>query len=372
MNNFGTQNIAVGTPAQFNTGMNWEYLQISNESGYQLDLNFSGIGSRGFNPWQRDDIAITKGYTGQLVITASNPGGVDITKFPTSYVQVNAYIPGELVQPMSVALTRLSNIGNPVDSTVTATNSISNTGNAPLSNWLAVQPNDALSNTFTGDTSGNLSISSDNVGVLTTLLQLIAGASPAVKIAAAAIVAEVLGDLQVDGTIQAASGANLVYNVPSTFSHQFNVAGTKQVQIDANGVNITSGKVYNTNGQVILDASGGDTALNALGSTNAIHLASPSGTDVAKFAYNQINFYQGLAMQNGHIIAFNIGQIKDLNNGTALSGTINHGLTGSPAAVLATCDSTSSSATTGAYSYTSTQFGLTVGGSLNARWVAYR
>lgn len=116
MNNFGALPLAVGTPANYNTGTNWEYLQISNESGYQLDLNFSGIGSRGFNPWQRDDVAIPKGYTGSLLITASNPSNIDPTTFLSSYVQVNGYIPGELAQPMSVALTRIGSISSLINS----------------------------------------------------------------------------------------------------------------------------------------------------------------------------------------------------------------------------------------------------------------
>ena len=244
---------------------------------------------------------------------------------------------------------------------MTATNAISNTGNAPLSNWLAVMPNDALANTFTADTSGNLTVKSDNVGVLTTLLQLIAGASPAVKLAAAAVLTEVLGTLQVDQSADFDSTLNADGAV--TFGSTLTVTSDTL---------LSNGKLGTAATGDIIDASGADTSLKVRGATNAIHLQAPAGTDVATFAYNQITFNQGLQMANGHIIQFNIGQIKDLNNGTANSGTINHGLTGTPAAVLCVCDTASSSATVGAYSYTSTQFGMTIGGALNGRWVAYR
>lgn len=359
MNNFGTQNIAVGTPAQYVTGMNWEYLQVSNESGYQLDLNFSGLGSRGFNPWQRDDIAITKGYTGTLVITASNPSNADITKFPSSYVQVNAYIPGELTQPMSVALSRLNNIGNNVSTSVSSTNAISNTGNGPLSNWLTVQPNDALSATFTGDTSGNFSVSGDNAGVLTTLLQLIAGASPAVKIAAASIIAEVLGGLKVDGTLEGVGVATFDSDVAlSTQGKSIKLKNTA-------GTSVPVLQIDNTN------------SLNLLNSATGVQLnmKDQNGANMAAFTNTQsaAASVDGTSSMTVSKIFLNTGGFKDINSSTiAASGTINHGLSGTPLAVLMCPDSGSSTWTFGASSYTTTQFTATLNSALTTRWWASR
>jgi hypothetical protein len=264
MNNFGTQDIAVGVPAQFNTGMNWEYLQVSNESGYQLDLNFSGIGSRGFNPWQRDDIAITKGYTGTLVITASNPGNVDITKFPTSYIQVNAYIPGELTQPMSVALSRLQNIGNPVDSNVVSTsaNKIQNDGNTAGTAILETTVLGATTNqNATNDGLWNLSVLI--AGVLHQFLKTNA-AGNLLQLGNASDVTEILGELLIDGALIASAG-------------KFGITAAGD----------------------LLDGSGGNTVLKARGASNAVVLQSPPGTDVLDAGYNGVTFHQNILLPGG-------------------------------------------------------------------------
>lgn len=99
-------------------------------------------------------------------------------------------------------------------------------------------------------------------------------------------------------------------------------------------------------------------------------LDNPAGTNQALYIKNPNAGTGALIYQapNG-TTRWSLGA---MNTGTAASGTINHGLGNTPAAVLCVCDSTSSSATVGAYSYTSTQFGMTIGGGLNGRWWAYR
>ncbi len=95
---------------------------------------------------------------------------------------------------------------------MTATATIDNEGNAPFSDWMKVIPTDTASqtnpDTFYANNSGTFIIHSDNQGVLTTLIQLIAGQTnnsipPQVILAAAATVTEVLGNLQCDAYIQA-------------------------------------------------------------------------------------------------------------------------------------------------------------------------
>lgn len=122
-----------------------------------------------------------------VLYTLSGPG---VTLLLSTY-----YYPGEPIP----AQTTLGN--SPIGGGNVSTNfsQLTNTGNNPGSSVINVQPNDATSPTIMATNSGNFVVSGDNTGVLTTLLQLIAGASPAVKIAAASIVAEVLGGLKVDG-----------------------------------------------------------------------------------------------------------------------------------------------------------------------------
>lgn len=178
---------------------------------------------------------------------------------PISQVTVEAFDPGETVMgTYPASLMHQTSIGNNVGTTVTATNAISNTTNAPLSNWLAVQPTDALTNTFTGDTSGNLTVKSDNTGTLTTLLQLIAGASPGVKLAAAAVLTEVLGTLQVDGaadfdstvqidgTLSINSTQGIIQAINSTSGGRIQIqnnAGGVIAQFDSGGITMGIGNV---------------------------------------------------------------------------------------------------------------------------------
>jgi hypothetical protein len=79
----------------------------------------------------------------------------------------------------------------------------------------------------------------------------------------------------------------------------------------------------------------------------------------------------------GNGVNFNVGRIKDINNGTVTTSgsvTVNHGLSGLPGAVVVTPTTSGSTATNAAYSYTSTQFTLLNGSgvSMAFRWLAYR
>lgn len=132
-----------------------------------------------------------------VLYTLSGPG---VTLLLSTY-----YFPGEPVP----AQTTLGN--SPIGGGNVSTNfsELINTGNNPLSTLINVQPNDASAPTWTADNSGNLAISGDNAGVLTTLLQLIAGASPAVKLAAAGVLTATLGDFQVGGNAILMNNKNL-------------------------------------------------------------------------------------------------------------------------------------------------------------------
>jgi len=110
MQSFGIQNVIAGQTNLFTTGVGWEYLQIWNESLFQLDLNFSGCGSIGMGGNYRSDIKVPRGYTGQLLITPSSL--LNLQNPPSAFVSVNAFAPGELTSPQSAPLARISNQGN--------------------------------------------------------------------------------------------------------------------------------------------------------------------------------------------------------------------------------------------------------------------
>lgn len=176
----------------------------------------------------------------------------------------------------SIALThgplnRQTNIGNSVPVGTSAT-SIANSGNPPGTSIITAQPSDAASATWTADNSGNLTIKSDNVGTLSTLLQLIAGASPAVKLAAATIATEILGALNVDGALTVTGVSNLNGGVFTT------------------SPTLTGGKIFGTGGWTWVDFSnnsdfiitpnGGQVKINSgvLNATAGLFTTSPTFT----------------------------------------------------------------------------------------------
>ena len=104
------------------------------------------------------------------------------------------------------SLVRQTIVGNSLN-LATSTTSIVNDGNNPLTQIIEAKPNDALTSTWQADNSGNLTISGDNGGTLTTLLQLVAGVTPAVKLFASGLTTEVLGNVQIDGLVQTVNGS---------------------------------------------------------------------------------------------------------------------------------------------------------------------
>lgn len=123
------------------------------------------------------------------------------TGAPISQVIVEAFDNNEtIVGTFPAALVRQTNIGNTVSTAMGGSTSLQNDGNIQTT-IIEATPSGAPSSTVVIDNEGNITIKGNNAGVLTTLLQLIAGASPAVKLAAAATPTEVLGNLQVDGSL---------------------------------------------------------------------------------------------------------------------------------------------------------------------------
>lgn len=270
--NLGTLAITSGQPTVFSSAppMGARAVVIGNESGLTCTITMEGGNvQKTLYPGTVDWFTIKPGFTGTIRVS---PTAIlnNSSSWPASSLVFDAIGINDEEQAYMypISLVRNTNIGNSVSTSVTSTNAISNTTNAPGSNWLTVTPNDAASPTFSGDTSGNLTVKGDNAGTLTTLLQLIAGASPAVKIAAAAIIAEVLGGLKVDGTFESAGAA--------TFDSTLAATGT----ITANGgVNVGTIRDNSTGATQATLATAGITFPNITTHTGGIQLGSGATGD---------------------------------------------------------------------------------------------
>ncbi len=296
------------------------WMVVWNESNISLDLSFPD-GSTGYAPaWYRRKFPTR---VGSVKVVWAEHATLSSLAPPISEIIVESYSQNEYV-PDDGPLVRQTNVGNPggLPTNVTA---LSNTGNAPGSNWLNVKPSDATANTFTADNSGNLTVQSDDAGTLTTLLQLIAGASPAVKLAAASVLVEALGALQVDGALTVDGVSNV---------QDMHVNG----HLYGHGGYIYIGDKLNADGGAITSDGSGNVVLTQLSASNGIN--------------------------------YNIGRIKELNvfTGTG-SGTFSHGLGGAPAFCVAICNIGGSSQTMGVGNYTATTVEVTAGAGLG--WIGF-
>ena len=294
-------------------GMSNGKIVVYNESNVNLQLGWDGFTT--YCPaWTAMLYCVNASSVNISWIAQStlNAGGA-----PISQVLVEAYTNTETITgTYPAALVRSTNIGNASSVGGTAS-SIANTGNAPGSNLISAQPTDASSPTWSADISGNLTVNSDDAGVLTTLLQLIAGASPTVKLAAAGLLTEVLGTLQVDGN---------------------NISGP---------------------------ASGN---LNLI-SPNSIFFQIPLGTNV--FAIES----GGPVLKSGNL-SFLSGSVSRIKGGKAVSVganstvTVTHGLGAQPTLVLISCDNGSTTSTSATRNYTSTTFDIYSYSACSYDWLA--
>lgn len=212
MPNFGgffPLSAGIDVPVEVGQG-GLEGVLIGNESGLTVIVKMGGNYSRSLYPGWVDYYPIPKSQFSGVITLSPSAMLSNVSSWPSSFAQIDILGLGEHISGTYPApLMRNANIGNTVDTNVSGTDSISNLGKLPGTAIITAKPSDAASDTWDADNAGNLTIKSDNGGVLTTLLQLIAGASPAVKIAAAGIIAEVLGGLKVDQTFESVGNATL-------------------------------------------------------------------------------------------------------------------------------------------------------------------
>ena len=288
-----TFNPATSTSNTFNAGFSGGTgkLVIYNESNINLQLSWGSFST--YCPaWTAMLYCIT---TNSVNITWTAQSQLSSNNAPISQVIVEAYDTNEpVLGTYPQALMRQTNIGNAINVGAAATN-IQNDGNAPGTQIIEATPSDTSSvSTWLADTSGNLTIKSDNAGVLTTLLQLIGGASPAVKLAAAGLLTELLGPLQVDGnTISGPSSGNLnlispnniFFQVPSG-SNEFSVKSDGP-HLEADSLHFLSGSISRFQGGSASGTSG--TVTHTLGAQPTFVIITPISGSPQSGSVNTIN-----------------------------------------------------------------------------------
>lgn len=322
---------------------------------------------------------------------------------PVSLCYGSVYEAGEQVADLNAPLQYVYNIGNSVNTNVNSSTLV-NTGNPPLTpNVVNIQPSDVTSgHTLNVDNSGNFSDYSDNGGVLTSLLQLIAGASPKVLIAASNILTNVLGTLQVDNYAAIQSGLNpnvgllietggdtqqglIIFPHTATQSADLfrveNSVFTKMFAVGANG-SITA-----DTGKITTDGSGDMTveSLTSLGNillpntgraqwqdtSNNPNLWIDSGPDNVMHFHNNDNngfqFFDSSGLRAG-FKSMSSGQASGING-----VVVTHGLGGTPALVLIVpIVAQPGSATAGVGNVGATTFEATCGAGSGFYWFAMR
>lgn len=324
------------------------------------------------------------------------------------------YHPGESVSDIASLGNSPIGIGGTVNTSTV--NELINTGQGPGTAIINVQPSDAPAQTWAADNSGNLTIKSDNAGTLSTLLQLIAGASPSVKLAAAAILTEVLGQLQVDGQLtvnnagtgiigstsmklgQSASGDILDASGTITYLKGASAVytqvpnGNTQMFVDTTGLTVNSSvkvgaaltalttlsnasirstghmqlSTSTTDGDVFDAIPAGSTYIKG---NTGINFQVPNGTDIGNFSnigvFTAVGFK--LSGTDGHNYQLYAGSLSRLStfSGTG-STTVNHNLGNTPTYVTVVCNASGGSQTQGV-TFTSTQATIVSGAGLS--WV---
>lgn len=157
---------------------------------------------------------------------------------PISTLYGTLYEPDEHVADVNQSLQYVYVVGNPGGVPVSSVNELINTGNTPGTSTINIQPSDATQPVVTMDNRGNFTIYSDNAGVLTLLLELIAGPNPKVQIGPATGNTEILGNAEIDGIIawnHVLSATNQLINFLQAYglySDNIGTLGTTRIWFD--------------------------------------------------------------------------------------------------------------------------------------------
>jgi hypothetical protein len=341
---------------------NVQAIKLTN--GTPFDLTISGFGIQGA-------MIIPAGLEYMLYAHIKNAGYINILAVNNvgavgnGAVNIVVFDNGESIPP---GVWPVSVPTQTVSTTVTASTTLVNTGNPPLTNVITIQPSDASGNTFVADNSGNVTITSDNAGVLVQLLKLIAGASPSVTIGSASITTTIAGTTAV-GVLTIGGGA--------TFTGGDLTLGTHNI-VSANNINTT-----NVLSNSYEDASGNGAMVITAGSVTRIQNATqvafqvPGGTTVASVNSTGMSSNSYSLTGSSGTYGMNTNGMSRISTGTYASSNIahatNHNLGATPSLVIITGGSSAGTATGGADTYTATQFTSVEGANgVTMRFVAIK
>lgn len=296
------------------------------------------------------------------------------SSWPSSFVQIDTFGLGERpsgVYPM--ALSRNTNVGNTVNTAMGGSTSLQNDGNTQTV-IIEATPSGAPSSTISIDNEGNFTIKGNNDGTLTTLLQLVAGASPAVKLAAAAVLVEALGGLQVDGDLTV-KGSSSLDNADITSDGVGNMTSTGNLT----GHSCVHNHADTGSGFYGQDSGGTSRLLLQLFSTDQDgHLYTTPAHKNLKVSKNDgsgdiatFNDTSGFTLNLGKInFGSGIGTLVSLTSGAGTgNGTSNTLITNPTAIVFDPCTVSGSSQTIGGTTTSTTT--ITTGSGLAWRYIAY-
>lgn len=384
---------------------------IYNESQYFLQVTLVGSGTYGLAAYTADAFPVFSGFTGTINVMPTQYITVESGTPPASIMFVQAYGVNEQVskllannQPTGypLNLSRLQNIGNGSQVAGNAS-SLVNTGNPVNTSIISVTPSDAASPTWSADNEGNVTIKGNNAGTLTTLLQLIAGASPEVILAASGILTELLGNLQVNGTtkhvgntsVQASLNSNIALAVETNadtqegvviFAHDAGQTGdlfvvenssfTPMFAIEPNG------KMYADTGAITTDGSGnitigGSTTMTGDAFLKDKKLSTASSGDLVDWSANTSVFLKAISSSLPARLTMGVGTRQDWTIGSILSGsasgtsgTVTHNMNiPNTVIIVPTFGSGGGSATVGIDSITNTSFHWTIGAGTGINWL---
>ena len=320
-------------------------LKITNKGIY--DVQYSGFGVSGdiWLPAGTEWLFHHNGQNaGSIDLTAQNTGNV--SPAPQAALLVTEYYSDEEIPkgtwPVSIPQSTVSaNVSN--------VTTLTNTGNPTTLVVIKIQPSDAGSPVFQVDNAGNLILSGDNAGILTTFLQAVAGASPSLKLAAATLLTEILGNLKVDGTTELANtltidaGGATITGTVSVLAGSIGASSSVTANGGGSGFDGSNNvfaqtinsqnKTFQFNGVTILvgNANANDTFVKAQTSIGGVHMQTGTGLGIGFHAPDGT-----LTLENGSSA---LGKLKFADGSTMAeihgftgtgTGTFNHNCTKQP------------------------------------------
>jgi hypothetical protein len=352
-----TDSIKVGDPSSISA------IRVANESAYSLRVEMEGNGGNyPIDAFTGDVIYVKQypGWSGAITITAqlilTNIGGAPSTKAQLTIFGVNETVSGTY----PIAYNRLTNTGNVVTTSGGSVAQLVNDGN-PAGTQI-------IEATVSGDVASAVSMTNDGIIVIGTAANkgsfTLIGP---ISIDNGAIVSNGSGQLTITGTVKATQFDSSLYRDSAGNDGMVITAGTltriqsatqvvAQVPAGSTQFAVTNALTTISNGFV---ANNGETVNNGSFTVNS---ANVNFTNI-------INANSGLNLIENFLHGITSGTFTS----TGSNQTINHGMAGTPFAVLCECDDTTSTTTHSAFSYTSTNFTFRANNTgVVIRWVALR